>query len=34
MTPASIERYMRYDYRGDAESWGQAVLKMIFKDLI
>lgn len=27
MTPASIERYMRYDYRGDAESWGQAVLK-------
>lgn len=27
MTPASIERYMRYDYRGAAESWGQAILK-------
>ena len=26
MTPESIEKYMRYDYRSAAESWGQAVL--------
>lgn len=28
MTPESIERYMRYDYRNAAESWGQAVLNV------
>lgn len=26
MTPDSIEKFMRYDYRSAAESWGQAVL--------
>ena len=26
MTPEAIEKYMRYDYRSAAESWGQAVL--------
>ncbi len=26
MTPEAIERYMKYDYRTAAESWGQAVL--------
>lgn len=26
LTPTAIEKYMRYDYRTTAESWGQAVL--------
>jgi hypothetical protein len=26
LTPASIEKYMRYDYRTTAEQWGQAIL--------
>jgi len=26
MTPAAIEKYMKYDYRTAAESWGQAVI--------
>lgn len=26
LTPANIEKYMRYDFRTQAESWGQAVL--------
>lgn len=26
MTPAAIEKYMKYDYRSSAEHWGQAVI--------
>ncbi|TXG79990.1 MAG: hypothetical protein E6R13_09045, partial [Spirochaetes bacterium] len=32
LTPDSIEKYMRYDYRTAAEHWGEGVLKMVYKN--